>query len=99
MLRVAVYTKDGRLLCERVIADLRKLRSERSFEISVKDISEDSHLFERYKNIIPVIAVDGKVRLAGAALANPNTLKDVLRKVILPTAKEEMENAHCTKFH
>ena len=63
-----------------------KLRSERSFEMSVKNISEDSHLFQRYKNTIPVIAVDGKVRLAGAALADPNTLKDALRKVILPTA-------------
>jgi len=84
--KVVVYTKHGCHICERVIAELLKLRSERSFEISVKDISEDSHLFERYRNTIPVIAVDGKVRLAGAALANPNTLKDVLRKVILPTA-------------
>lgn len=86
LFEVVVYTKDRCHICERVIAELQKLRSERSFEISVKDISEDSHLFERYRNIIPVIAVDGKVRLAGAALANPNTLKDVLRKVILPTA-------------
>jgi hypothetical protein len=69
-----------------VVAELLKLRSERFFEISVKDISEDSHLFERYKNTIPVIAVDGRVRLAGAALANPNTLKNVLRRVVLPAA-------------
>jgi len=65
---------------------LLKLRSERSFEISVKDISEDSHLFQRYKNIVPLIAVDGKVRLAGATFSDPSMVKDLLRKVLLPTA-------------
>jgi glutaredoxin len=80
---VVVYTKDGCHLCERVIAQLLKLRSEQSFEISIKDITTDSRLFERYKNIIPVVAINGKVRLAGAALANPNTLEDALRRALL----------------
>ena len=79
---VVVYTKDGCHLCERVIAELLKLRSEQSFEISIKDITTDSRLFERYKNIIPVVAINGKVRLAGAALANSNTLEDALRRAL-----------------
>ena len=82
-LRFVVFMKNGCHLCERVLAELHELRSEQFFEISIKDISEDSHLFERYKNMIPVIAVDGRVRLAGAALAKPNTLEEALRKVLL----------------
>ena len=64
------------------MTELLRLRDKQSFEISIKDITTDSQLFERYKNIIPVVEVDGKVRLAGAALSNPNTLEDALRKVL-----------------
>jgi glutaredoxin len=81
--KVVLYTKDGCHLCERVLTELLKLRDEQSFEISIKDITTDSQLFERYKNIIPVVEVDGKVRLAGAALSNPNTLESALRKMLL----------------
>jgi glutaredoxin len=81
--KVVLYTKDGCHLCERVLTELLKLRDEQSFEISIKDITTDSQLFERYKNIIPVVEVDGKVRLAGAALSNPNTLESALRKMFL----------------
>ena len=84
MHRVVLYTKDGCHLCERVLTELLKLRDEQSFEISIKDITTDSQLLQRYKNIIPVVEVDGKVRLAGAALSNPNTLEDALRKVLFP---------------
>ena len=79
---MVLYTKDGCHLCERVLTELLRLRDKQSFEISIKDITTDSQLFERYKNIIPVVEVDGKVRLAGAALSNPNTLEDALRKVL-----------------
>ena len=82
MTDVIVYSKDGCHLCERVVAELWKLRSERFFEISVRDIATDPELFEAYRNIIPVVAIDGKVKLAGATLSNPNTLEDVLRRAI-----------------
>ena len=59
-----------------------KLQSERSFEISVKDITTDSELFENYRNIIPVVVIDGKIRLAGATLGNLNMLEEVLRKAL-----------------
>jgi len=77
---VVVYSKEGCHLCEKVISELLKLKNERAFEITIKDITTDSELFERYKNIIPVIAIDGKVKLAGTTLANLNTLKETLRK-------------------
>ena len=84
MHKVVLYTKDGCHLCERVLTELLKLTDAQSFEISIKDITTDSKLFDRYKNLIPVVEVDGKVRLAGAALSNPNTLEGALRKVLSP---------------
>jgi glutaredoxin len=85
---VLVYSKEGCHLCERVVTVLWKLRSERLFEISVKDITMDSELFERYRNIIPVVTIDGKIRLAGATLANPNTLESVLRKALISPSEQ-----------
>ena len=82
MTSVLVYSKEGCHLCERVIAELWKLRSERFFEISTRDITTDPKLFETYKDVIPVVEVDGKVKLAGAILSNPNTLENVLRKAL-----------------
>ena len=68
---------------------MQKLRSERLFEISIKDITTDLELFERYRNTIPVLLIDGKVRLAGAMLANPNTIEDVLRKAVFSMKFEQ----------
>ena len=84
MHKVVLYTKDGCHLCERVLTELLKLTDAQSFDISIKDITTDSKLFDSYRNIIPVVEVDGKVRLAGAALSNPNTLEGTLRKVLSP---------------
>ncbi len=85
MNKVVVYSNEGCHLCERVVTELEKLRNERPFEISIKDITTDSDLLEHYRNIIPVIVIDGKVRLAGEMLANPNTIEDVLRKAVFST--------------
>jgi hypothetical protein len=51
--------------------------------MSTRDITKDAELFERYKNIIPVVEVDGRIRLAGAALSNPRILESTLRKMLL----------------
>ena len=80
--RVAVYAKEACHLCENVIFELHKLHI-LPFEISTQDITKDAGLFERYKNIIPVVEVEGKIRLAGAALSNPSTLESTLRKMLL----------------
>jgi hypothetical protein len=61
---------------------LHKLKNERPFEVSIRDITGDPELFERYKNMIPVLVINGKTRLAGTMLANPNTLENVLRKAV-----------------
>jgi glutaredoxin len=82
MTEVVVYSKQGCHLCERVIAKLEEMNYESSIRISARDITEDQKLFERYRYLIPVVAINGQVRLAGAALTDPNTLEDVLRKAI-----------------
>jgi len=82
MTEVVVYSKQGCHLCERVIAKLEEMNYESSIRLSARDITEDQKLFERYRYLIPVVAINGKVRLAGAALTDPNTLEDVLRKAI-----------------
>jgi len=77
-----VYTKEGCHLCEKVIASLTRMQARNSFKLSTEDITKDSALFERFKTIIPVVEIDGQIRLAGAALSNPDTLDFVLRKTL-----------------
>jgi glutaredoxin len=82
MTTVVVYTKEGCHLCEHVIAALERLASEHSLEISTRDITESSEMYERYRNVIPVVEVDGKITLGGSTLSNQNTLETVLRRAI-----------------
>jgi hypothetical protein len=55
---------------------------ERPLEISTLDITSNPELFQKYKDIIPVVSVDGEVKLGGSVLANPNTLSMVLRNAL-----------------
>jgi hypothetical protein len=80
--KVVVYTKEGCHLCEHVILELQKLQREQSFDLGTQDIAADAGLFERYKDVIPIVEIDGKIRLGGSALANRSTLEDVLRKAL-----------------
>jgi hypothetical protein len=77
-----VYTKEECHLCENVIAELEKIRAVREFDLATQDISEDPNLFERYKNVIPAVSIDGIVKLAGAALSNPKNLNEILRRAM-----------------
>jgi glutaredoxin len=86
--KVVVYSKEGCHLCETVISTLQRLSLESPIDLSSRDITEDAGLFERYKNIIPVVEVDGKVRLGGAALSNKATVESILRKVLLASRRE-----------
>jgi glutaredoxin len=80
--RVVVYTKEGCHLCENVIAALEKMQKPEGFELFTEDITEDSRLFERFKETIPVVEIDGQIRLAGTVLSNQRTLDAVLQKAL-----------------
>lgn len=82
MTTVVVYTKEGCHLCENVISALKKLATEHPLKILTRDITESSELYERYKHVIPVVEVNGKVRLGGSTLSNQNTLEMVLRRAL-----------------
>jgi len=84
MRKVVIYTKEGCHLCERVIAELDKLSKMHSFEVSIRDITNDLELFERYRNIVPVVSIDGVVRFTAESLANPRALEDSLRNALKP---------------
>jgi glutaredoxin len=81
---IVVYSRPGCHLCENVIAELERIKAA-SVEIDVltEDITTNPILLNRFHNLIPVVLVDGKIKLAGAALSNPKTLSDVLSKAIL----------------
>jgi glutaredoxin len=83
--KVVVYTKEGCHLCEHVILELQKLQREQLFDLGTQDITADVELFERYKDVIPVVEIDGKIRLGGSALANWSALEGVLRKALSST--------------
>jgi len=81
-IHVVVYTKEGCHLCENVIASLKKMQKTNSFRLSTEDITKDSGLFERFKDLIPVVEIDGEIRLAGVVLSDSNALDSVLQKTL-----------------
>jgi glutaredoxin len=87
--KVVLYEKEGCHLCEDVASVLERLSRERPFEFSTKDITSDPELFERYKNVIPVVEVDGRVRLGGSTLSSSYTLENVLRRAIFQASSPD----------
>lgn len=64
--RVILYTRPGCHLCEEAEDLLAALSTEISLQIETIDILSDPAIYEQYKWIIPVIAVEG-----GATLSAP----------------------------
>ena len=58
--RVIVYHAAGCHLCERALAQLRKLRNELAFELEEVAIDGDPELEARYRELIPVVEIDGE---------------------------------------
>ena len=80
---VVVYSRPGCHLCENVVKELERLKATcASIAISTEDITMNPSLLKRFHDLIPVVSVDGKVKLAGAALSNTTTLHDVLSKAV-----------------
>ncbi len=57
---VVVYGKPDCSLCEKAIAILERLRREFGFRIEHVDITKDPGLFNRYRERIPVVVLDGQ---------------------------------------
>jgi glutaredoxin len=59
MTRVTLYGKPGCHLCEEARAVVEAVRAERPFELEEVDITRDPGLESRYRERIPVVAIDG----------------------------------------
>ena len=57
--RVAVYHAEGCHLCERALAQVRALQEELGFELDEVAIDGDPELEARYRELIPVVEIDG----------------------------------------
>ncbi|MBM2832449.1 MAG: glutaredoxin [Dehalococcoidia bacterium] len=60
---VVFYTKNGCPLCDEAREMLHRLQREAPFTMREVDIMTDGALCERYRTIIPVVVIDGKVTL------------------------------------
>lgn len=58
--RVVLYAAGGCHLCERAKAQLVELRDELGFELVEMAIDGDPELEARYRELIPVVEIDGE---------------------------------------
>lgn len=63
MHQVVLYTREGCHLCEAAKAKLAKLQREFDLDIEEVDITQDAALLARYRNVIPVVVIDGETEL------------------------------------
>jgi len=57
---ITIYSKPDCHLCDRAKEVVERCRSKADFTVEVIDISRNPELFERYRNDIPLILLDGK---------------------------------------
>jgi glutaredoxin len=60
MAHVVLYTAQACHLCERARAVLAELRQELEFDLTEVDITGDDELEERYRELLPVVEIDGR---------------------------------------
>ncbi len=58
--RVVLYSARGCHLCERARATLAGLRREVEFDLEEIDITGDPDLEARYRELLPVVEIDGR---------------------------------------
>ena len=63
MTRVTLYGKAGCHLCDEAREVVEAVRAERGFELEEIDITRDPELEARYRERIPVVAIDGEEAL------------------------------------
>ena len=63
MTRITLYGKPGCHLCEYAREAVQQVRARRPFELDEVDITLDPALEARYRERIPVVAIDGREAL------------------------------------
>jgi len=60
MAEVIVYSKPDCCLCDQVKQQLRRLEIENQFSLREIDILEDAKAFDRFKDQVPVVYINGR---------------------------------------
>ena len=60
MVEVVVYSKPDCCLCDEMKQQLQRLGTEHPFDLREVNIIEDQQVFERYKDQIPVVFINGR---------------------------------------
>ena len=60
MRRVVVYHAEGCHLCERALEIVEQVRADVEFELVLVDIGGDEELEARYRELVPVVEIDGE---------------------------------------
>ena len=76
MPRLVLYTAPGCHLCERARATILEARRDVEFEMEEIDITADADLEARYRELLPVVEIDG--RRAFAYFVRPDALRRAL---------------------
>jgi glutaredoxin len=58
--RVVLYHAQGCHLCERALAVVEEVQEELGFELQLVDIGGDPELEARYRELLPVVEIDGE---------------------------------------
>jgi glutaredoxin len=58
--QIIIYSKSDCHLCDVAKEVIERCRERVDFAVEVVDISQNAELFERYRNDIPVILLDGR---------------------------------------
>jgi glutaredoxin len=58
-LQVVLYSRDGCCLCDDARAVLERVRAQRPFALTERDIDADERLLRAYLERIPVVTIDG----------------------------------------
>ena len=82
VVKLTLYSKKECHLCDIAKKELNDLRKELSFSITEVDIEKDLTANEKYRNLIPVIEMDGKVIFTGRI--DREKLKNALRQKYQP---------------
>ena len=76
-LKLVMYTRQGCHLCESAWRELEQRRKRYGFTLEAVDIDDDPALQRDYGNLVPVVAISGRVRFRGQL--NPVLLERLLR--------------------
>ena len=82
MVNITIYSKKDCHLCDVAKEKLLEIQQEFPFLIIEIDIESDKTAFEKYKHLIPVIEIDGKI--ISSYMVNADELKKILRSKSQP---------------